>query len=400
MVKTCTSSRDIDTPPETLDLPTSYPTLHLDRERWKHLLQSQHYQPLIAEVLGQELPKYHGSNVVPRSLHYNTRECIAILASSSPVFAAAIEGTLAQRILVDPELQREYAIIQERAHIVPSIYIHLLVDAQGIPPTPNQYTVVRETVLRYLSSGTEHTDLAWQIDNITPPAVRRFLSASGHRKFLWTSHRSPQHAEVLRRFCDGVASRVVETPISQRDLPMRYAPTECGYSINSHVRIAQHRHRQSSNYVMNLVEDVCGYLHQTGTFEQRFSMQPFIVYLIFRPEQAAIAEIFCSGLLQVWIDGGGLNAYPAGRSVASARRVSQAQWREYETWAREYTGLVRNVGAQRERMERDVEYLDREMEEVWRGALSEEENDGDDPNDMDYVPDELMEGLEHLQLDG
>lgn len=399
MDRTHTSSYGIDGCPEAQSQATSHSVSLLRRERWAHLLSSQHYQPLIAEILEEELPKHHASNTLPRSLHYITRECVAILASASPILIAVVEGTLAQRILVDPELQREYAMLQERAHVQPSIYIHLLVDAQGIPPTPNQYTVVRDTILQYLSSGAEYLDLAWQIDNITPPPVRRFLSANGHRKFLWTSHRSPQHMHAFRRFCDGVALHVAETPVSQRDLPMRYPPTECGYSINSHVRIAQHHHRQSSNYVMNLVEDVCGYLHQTGVFEQRFSMHAFIVYLIFRPEQAAIAEIFCSGLLQVWIEGGGLNAYPAGRSVASARKVGQTQWEAHERWVEENTGLVRNIGVQRERIERDVEYLDREMEEVWREALSEEGNDGDDPRDLDYVPGDFMGGLDSMRLD-
>lgn len=128
-------------------------------------------------------------------------------------------------------------------------------------------------------------------------------------------------------------------------------------------------------------------------------MHAFIVYLIFRPEQAAIAEIFCSGLLQVWIEGGGLNAYPAGRSVASARKVGQTQWEAHERWVEENTGLVRNIGVQRERIERDVEYLDREMEEVWREALSEEGNDGDDPRDLDYVPGDFMGGLDSMRLD-
>jgi hypothetical protein len=130
-------------------------------------------------------------------------------------------------------------------------------------------------------------------------------------------------------------------------------------------------------------------------------MQPFIVYLLFRPQQAAIAEIFCSGLLQVWVEeGGGLNAYPAGRSVASARRVGARQWAEWARWAAENTNMERNVKVQKEKLEEDVLGLDDEREEVWREALgSGDEGDGDDPKDLSYVPVGLAKGLERMGLD-
>jgi hypothetical protein len=101
---------------------------------------------------------------------------------------------------------------------------------------------------------------------------------------------------------------------------------------------------------MNLVEDICTYLHRTKRFEQHFRMHQFIVYLIFRPTQAAIAEIFCSGLLQVWVEnGGGFNAYPAGRSVATARRLSAGDWSAHEGWVREMSPVDENMRVQRER---------------------------------------------------
>ncbi|KAL1608042.1 hypothetical protein SLS60_002981 [Paraconiothyrium brasiliense] len=250
-------------------------------------------------------------------------------------------------------------------------------------------------------SGSEYQELSWLIDNISPPSVRRSATATGHRKYLWTSHRSPSHVETLLRFCEGVAKRVAEVSPVALDQPLPYPPSECGYSVNSHIRISQHCHRQSSNYVMNLVEDICTYLHEAGTFPRLFRMQPFIVYLIFRPQQAAIAEIFCSGLLQVWIEeGGGVNAYPAGRSVASARRVSAAQWADHEQWVVDNTEMVKNVRIQKERLEEDVSRLDMKMEEVWREALeSEDEGDGNDPRDLDYVPDDLAEEFEGLRLE-
>ncbi|KAF1968518.1 hypothetical protein BU23DRAFT_261086 [Bimuria novae-zelandiae CBS 107.79] len=381
MVSTRTSSYGT----ESQEPDTRPGSLSARRERWAHLLRAKHYQLLIAEVLEREMPKYVGSNILPSLFSSRLRECTSILASASSIFAAAVDGTLTQRLLEDSSLQREYARIRERAHTQPSIYIHLLIDERSIAPTANQYSLIREAILQYISSGSEYQDLAWAIDNITPPPVRHSGTVTGYRKYLWTSHRSRQHLETLLRFCEGILRRVTETPLSQRDTPMKYPPTECGYSINSHVRLEQHRQRHFSNYVMNLVEDVCGYLHQVGKLSQRFTMHPFIIYLIFYPEQAAMAEIFCSGLLQVWIEeGGGLNAYPAGRSVASARRVSGSQWGDHERWISENTDFLSNMRVQRDRLESDVAQLEWATEEAWREALNSE--DGDDPKDLDYVP--------------
>jgi hypothetical protein len=98
---------------------------------------------------------------------------------------------------------------------------------------------------------------------------------------------------------------------------------------------------------MDLVEDICTYLHKTGILKQRFIMHPFIIYLIFRPEQAAIAEIFFSGLLQVWVeDGVGFNGYPAGRSVSSVKKVTDLEWASYERDSRLHSPLIENLKMQ------------------------------------------------------
>jgi hypothetical protein len=270
--------------------------------------------------------------------------------------------------------------VQERAHDHPSIYIHLLADAQGNAPTPNQYLLIRDMVLDYLAQSTA-SEHAWHLDNITAPLVAKKESAQGHRKYLHTTSRSSKRVETLRRFCQGVLNRWVETPAHLRDKPFQHPPGECGYSKDSHLRLAQHRAHQSSNYVMNLVEDICTYLHRTGAFTQRFRMHQFIIYLIFRPSQAAIAEIFCSGLLQVWVDnGGGFNAYPAGRSVATARRVSMDEWSAHELWVRGTSRVVENMRLQQNIASQWLKALDWEekvAEDVEMTELSADDIEAD-----------------------
>ncbi|KAH7385329.1 hypothetical protein DE146DRAFT_198165 [Phaeosphaeria sp. MPI-PUGE-AT-0046c] len=350
-------------------------TLTERRVRWSNLLRQQHYQPLISEILEEELLKYPNStmsNGAERSLL--VRECALILASASLVFQAAAYGTLVKQILADPTLQEDHALIQDRAQSSPSIYLHQLADEHGVAPNPTQYMIIRDLIIDYLSEG-QSSEHAWQIDNTTPPTVSPVASSLGHRKYLHTTTRSAARVSTLRRFCAGIERLFLETPIDLRKTPMRFPPGECGYSKSSHIRLAQHRAHQSSNYVMNLVEDICTYLHTTKRFKQRFRMHQFIIYLIFRPEQAAIAEIFCSGLLQVWVDnGGGFNAYPAGRSVATAKRVSSHEWEMHERWVRQMSPIEENMRAQKARADEWVKALEWEGEkEKMEEAIEEED---------------------------
>lgn len=241
---------------------------------------------------------------------------------------------------------------------------------------------IREAVLRYIAPNATHRDdsLANAIDNTSSFPFPSPSSLQGLRKYLRTPsiRRSPQRVAVLTRFCEGLLNRYNETPPHLRSTPFPHPPAECGYSINSHARLSQHRRRQSSNCVMNLVEDICHFLHDPPAPHtphplfrtQRFTMRQFIIYLIFRPSQAEIAEMFCSGLLQVWIDnGGGFNHYPAGRSNRSAREVSRGRWAEFEEYAKGSTELVGNVRAQREKVEDVVRELNEQAARLWREVL-------------------------------
>jgi hypothetical protein len=358
-------------------------TLTERRQRWSNLLQRQHYEAIVSEILDEELPKYRNSSIIDindRISH--TRECALILASAPLVFAAAIDGSLVRDLLYNADLQQDHATIQAQAHNQPSIYIHLLADERGMALTPNQYMIIRSIVQDYLSEWptSQH---AWAIDNITPPKVSRAASFQGHRKYLQTTNRSPIRVETLIRLCEGIQRRYLETPPSLHDAPFPFPPSECGYSKDAHVRLAQHRAHQSSNYVMNLVEDICTYLYQSAQFKQHFRMHQFIIYLIFRPTQAAIAEVFCSGLLQVWVDnGGGFNAYPAGRSVATARRVSAGDWAKSETWVRQMSSVDENMKMQIERAKEWRETLEWESTAVIDEGLAERGVDKDGDEDM------------------
>jgi hypothetical protein len=331
------------------------------RTRWARLLRSHHYEPVIAEVLEKEMCKYETGTIINATdrLSY-TGECARILASAPSILAAAVEGDLVRRLKNEPGLQEEYASICKRAESQPSIYVHLLADRHGTAPTPNQYLTIRDFVVDYLTQG-EDSEHAWQIDNVSRPLVSKQSSARGHRKYLQTSNcsRSTKRVSTFELFCQGAQKRWHETPASLHDTPFRHPPGECGYSVNSHERLKQHRAHQSSNYVMNLVEDISTYLYKAGILDQHFTMHQFIIYLIFRKEQAAIAEIFCSGLLQVWVEnGGGFNAYNAGLSVATANRISDVAWALHEQNTTLHSPILDNLREQQRKADEWRQALD------------------------------------------
>ena len=338
------------------------------RRRWAHLLYGLHYESVLCDVLSEELPKYINSCVIDASdVVTHMRECALILASAPQIFFAAVEGSLVGRILRDADVQAEYAVIQQQAYHQPSIYIHLLADEEGNAPTPNQYLVICDMVRDYI--GEDRSEHAGHIDRTTPSVVSTEASEPGYRKYLHTlrTNRSPRRVATFERLCAGITRRCSQIPPHSHNKPLQYPPAEVGYALHAHKRLAQHHAHHSSNYVMNLVEDICTYLFRTNELTQHFKMHQFIIYLIFRPSQAAIAEIFCSGLLQCWVDGGGgFNAYPAGRSIASSRKVSVDEWLRHETLARQMSSLSERMAVLKERSE------------VWRKALDWQVQDGDD----------------------
>lgn len=336
------------------------------RRKWAHLLESRHYEPVIFDVLSDELPKYVSSRVIdPTDIVKHMRECAFILASAPRIFFAAVSGNLVSRIINDAHLQTEYTIIQQHAHHQPSIYIHLFANEDGQAPSPLQYLTIRDMIQDYISDYP--SAYAQQIDNVTSPPLPLEVSKQGYRRHLSTpsTKRSPKRIATLNRLITGITSCCAQVPHHLQNVPLSYPPSEVGYALNAHKRLAQHRVHQSSNYVMNLVDDVCTYLFRSNVLPKHFKMHQFIIYLISRPSQAAIAEIFCSGLLQCWVDLGGFNAYPAGRSVASSQRVRPRQWESYLSLLKEMSPLEDNMQVLKERAR------------IWQQALQWEDETGD-----------------------
>lgn len=78
----------------------------------------------------------------------------------------------------------------------------------------------------------------------------------------------------------------------------------------------------------------------------------------------------------MWVDdGGGFNAYPAGRSVATAQKVSAGEWIVHEKWIRELSPVEKTMRMQRRRAEEWRSALDLEIVAVVDDEIREETTD-------------------------
>ncbi|KAF2187879.1 hypothetical protein K469DRAFT_685249 [Zopfia rhizophila CBS 207.26] len=185
----------------------------------------------------------------------------------------------------------------------------------------------RKIVLDY--TGGRNQRLAGLIDNVTDPKVTVEKTRTGYRKCTWRSKRqeSSRRVQTLARFCDGIYKRWEKTPKPERNRPLSYP---------------LHRKHQPLNYIMSLVEDNCVVLFRDlKRLNQLFRMHQFVISLIYQQNQAEIAEIFCSGLLQVWIEnGGGFKHYPAGLSNLLARNIIHEAWYDSEQYVLAHSPLA------------------------------------------------------------
>jgi hypothetical protein len=77
-------------------------------------------------------------------------------------------------------------------------------------------------------------------------------------------------------------------------------------------------------------------------------------------------------------NGGGFNAYPAGRNVATAKRVSEGEWKAHEEWVRQMSSVDENMRVQRERAEGWRRALMWDNEVVDQGTVDEVGEDSKD----------------------
>ena len=293
----------------------------------------------------------------PDGMRTLRREMASMLYSmDTSLLKAMIQGQLPRLAEVrSGSVYQAIKELNEQEFIQPGTYMNCICDYAGLSPTPHQWQRVCEQMLKYIQVGDEHNDLAQQIDQqIHPkPEWSKDLAHKGLRRYTeWRSYMengalTPDalHRHWVRYFVDQLRQRMEGQPIHA---PLTVPVVEIGFSNDPDKRLRQHRHHESSNYLMNLAEAVF-----RVEYPGAFRLQQMIVFVCYRSIQPWLSEIVVTQLVQGYVKGaGGFSHETAGRSNTSSNRIVPAKiWNIFE--ARIYADgrIVREMEANRQRLQ-------------------------------------------------
>ena len=272
----------------------------------------------------------------PDGLKEARRQLASMLYSmDTSLLKAMIQGQLPRLAMTGsgPVFQA-LKVLNEKEYLQPGTYMNCICDHFGLSPTPAQWQRVCEQMLKYVQSGNEHNDLAQQIDQRVHPKHDwpKDLAHKGLRRYTeWRSYteKGSHDPDVIHRrwvkyFVDQLRKRMEGHLIHA---PLNVPVVEIGFSNNPERRLRQHRHHESSNYLMNLAEAAFA-MEYPGSF----TLQQNIVFACYRPIQTWLSEIVVTQLAQGYVEGGsGFSHEPAGRSNTSSNKtVPPKMWVQFE----------------------------------------------------------------------
>ena len=188
------------------------------------------------------------------------RQILYILLTMDPILLrAVIEGQLPRKSIIPCSQVSEILVkLNSGRFIQPGIYMNTICDRMGMSPTPAQWSRVCELMLDYVQCGMEHNDVAEEIDHTIHPKLiwPRNLAHRGLRRYMeWRSYTEKgssdvdrHHRQMVRYFVGQLQTRMSGQPTHA---PMDVPVVELGFSNDPVERLRQHRHHQSSNYLMN-----------------------------------------------------------------------------------------------------------------------------------------------------
>ena len=264
------------------------------------------------------------------------RQMLYMLLMVDPILLRAlIQGQLPRKSMIPGgQVFEILAKLNSGKSTQPGIYMNAICDRMGMSPTPAQWSKVCQLMLEYVEYGMAHNDVAEEIDQKVHPKPNwpRNLAHRGLRRYMeWRSYTEKgssdvdrQHRRMVKYFVDQLQMRMLGQP---PHTPLSVPVVELGFSNNPVRRLRQHRHHESSNYLMNLAEAVFEY-----RYPGFFTLQQHIIYNCWRPIQLWMGEIVFTKLAQGNVaGGGGFSHEPAGRSnTSSFQYLWEERWQELE----------------------------------------------------------------------
>ncbi|KAF2648995.1 hypothetical protein K491DRAFT_722096 [Lophiostoma macrostomum CBS 122681] len=202
----------------------------------------------------------------------------------------------------------------------PSIYANVFADRWGNALTIGDIHRILDTIEIYAF----RTDVP-----PTHPHVQVAIAIDGIQEKLQAGTREKSQPPTTRHL------------VIEDTCPDRYPTPDITTRFRKH-----RKHDESSHTIMNLFQAVSIHL-----FDDRYVLHQFVLFPIWEEDQAALAEKIFTILTKASIkESGGFAYHPAGQSVNSISKVTEAEWSQYVEFALRNTPYVRNDRMESERI--------------------------------------------------
>ena len=301
------------------------------------------------KIMEKEQKDHSRNTITRRTAASNKVNQIWLLTEITDILAAMHTDLLTS--LIDGSLSRKRSDssgpnpivdhlreMKSRSPEPPSIYLNMICDQMGFPPTPEQWQLVVDDMLMYIGSGTASDELALIVDQLIFPtdewlpelAKKHLRRYTEWRSFTMKNSMQPDlpHRNIVNTFANAMQNRIdrrLET--SNGHEPFEAPVINIGFTINPTTRLEDHREHRFSNYIMNLSEAL--FEHR---FPAQFRIQQEIIFTCWRNSQPWIAEIIFTQLAQGYTDKAqGFSHYTAGCSNRGALVTKSAHdWIKFE----------------------------------------------------------------------
>jgi hypothetical protein len=178
---------------------------------------------------------------------------------------------------------------------------------------------IAETYARGVGEKDCEVEMACKIDSICGRWDKR-RSADGNRRHI----EGASQAQTCLVWIENLRARLRRLPM---DRPLDRPLLELGYATKPTERLKQHRNHTSSNYLMNLLEDIFQVMHG-----KKYFIDQYVILHNTHVSHAMYAEILLSRIGLVYTSqGGGFSHYIAGKSQPGVYKIPEDYWDRVQT---------------------------------------------------------------------
>lgn len=374
--------------------------LHHNKQSWREIFVEDGVSGLAKAVMQEEIEQRltEKKALYITDLEWSAYVMKQLLQSTDRVLLESLLfGNLALDRQSNPALHKILGQLATRSANQPGIYYQSLVDSSGQSPSASELLRLCDLMMGYVKGcrelevqqvvGTIDDELANRIDNFRQAKRSQITverSRKGNRKYLNTRIRVipssdliSQHRQRLRgllkgpiekaaterlsrshtketvHFVERLRARLSSVPADDSEKPMQFPLIEVGYSKRCLNQLKSHARHNSSNYIMNLTEAI--FASARGEFRSLYFMHQAVICLIWRSEQAEIAEIGLTKLAEGYIhNAGGFSHFPAGLSNHSAKFVPAREWNAASEYIMYHSPYLIHMRAETDALEAKV----------------------------------------------